>query len=160
MVVKYLTIKTKPFKINGLGIKAILADMGYYSKNKGSVPLSEETEVALQEIRRQLRDYIMEIPMCKPKGACVIKLPIRQDKIGELWAVFGGYRMAASVSRRQAEETEKEGTKVDYSEWLAVDEAYRRGIRRMIRDAAICEAFYTHMLDAIIKAAPELAKYM
>ncbi len=152
MKVNFAVVMSGQFRCSRRTLQAIWRDLKYYSDHKPTLPVSDNSEVILKEIRRQLRSYEPELVTGEKKDVRfqVGFMAERFSVLPELLAHFERLKKIARLTQEEVRATIKMEER--WAELFREDDKFRRIMHWADRDAQQCERFYDLMIDALEEA--------
>lgn len=153
MKVNFAVVMSDQFRCSRRTLQAVWRDLKYYSDHKPTLPVSDNAEIILKEIRRQLRSYEPELVTGERKDVRfqVGFMVERFSVLPEILAHFERLKKIARLTQEEARATIKMEER-----WAELfrDESdkFRRAMHWADRDAQQCERFYDLMIDALEEA--------
>ena len=147
MNVNFSVVMSDQFRCSRRTLQAIWRDLKYYSDHKPTLPVSENAEVILKEIRRQLRSYEPELVTGEKKEArfCIGFAVERFSVLPELVAHFERLKKIARFTQEEAQATirmEERWAEFFRAEFFRDEsDKFRRVMHWADRDAQQCEKF-------------------
>ena len=153
MNVNFAVVMSDQFRCSRRTLQAIWRDLKYYSDHKPMLPVSDNSEVILKEIRRQLRSYEPDLVMGDKKEArfCIGFTVERFSVLPELIAHFDLLKKIARFTQEEAQTAIRMEER--WAEFFRGEsDKFRRAMHWADRDAQQCERFYDLMIDALEEA--------
>ena len=153
MKVNFAVVMSDQFRCSRRTLQAVWRDLKYYSDHKPTLPVSDNAEIILKEIRRQLRSYEPELVMGEKKEArfCIGFTVERFSVLPEILAHFERLKKIARLTQEEVRATIKMEER-----WAELfrgeSDKFRRAMHWADRDAQQCEKFYDLMIDALEQA--------
>ena len=152
MKVNFAVVMSGQFRCSRRTLQAVWRDLKYYSDHKPTLPVSDNAEIILKEIRRQLRSYEPELVVGDKKEArfCIGFTVERFSVLPEILAHFERLKKIARFTQEEAQATIR--IEERWAEFFREDDKLRRIMHWADRDAQQCEKFYDLMIDALEEA--------
>lgn len=140
------------FRCSRRTLQAIVKDLMYYSEHKSTLPVSDDAEVILKEIRRQLRSYEPALVIgTKSEARFQVGFMIERHKVlPEMKAHFERLKDIARFTQEEARATIKMEER--WAKFFESGDRFQRIMHWADRDAQQCERFYDLMIDALTEA--------